>query len=318
MNIDETKPQISVIIPLYNKAPYIGKAIDSILTQTFQNFEIVIIGGKSSDGSEEIVQKYSDPRIRLIEETGVGVSAARNQGVNAAKSGTIAFLDADDEWMSNHLDTILKLKYEFPNAGVYATGYKIVEGDSETPCVYPTKKESRLLKSYFSERVDAGIRNQFIMTSAAAVDKHIFQKIGGFNTSLAYAEDIDIYERMSVVTKIAYSPEVSVKYNYDIPDNTRTHVVFRKPLTSERMDTLWNSIQNTDDDELKKDFLRYRDMNYATGGFVNALRGHRKESIVLLKKVRSVKYIHLIAGAMILNIFPRKIQVKLMQWHYRL
>lgn len=318
MTINETRPQISIIIPLYNKASYIGIAIESVLSQTFQDFEIIVVGGKSSDGSEEIVRKYTDSRIHLIKESGTGVSAARNQGVDVAKSETIAFLDADDEWNPKHLETILELKNDFPNAGLYAAGYKVVEGDSDTSRTYLPEKGPRLLKSYFSERVDAGIRNQFIMTSAAAVDKHIFQKIGGFNTSLAYAEDIDIYERMSVVTKIAYSPEVSVKYNYDIPGNTRTHVVFRKPLTSERMDTLWNSIQNTDDDELKKDFLRYRDMNYATGGFANALRGHRKESINLLKKVRSVKYIHLIAGAMILNILPRKIQVKLMQWHYRL
>ena len=318
MTINETRPQISVIIPLYNKASYIGRAIESVLSQTFQNFEIIVVGGKSSDGSEEIVQKYTDSRIHLIKESGTGVSAARNQGVDVAKSETVAFLDADDEWKQKHLETILELKNDFPNAGLYATGYKMVERDSDTSRTYLPEKGPRLLKSYFSERVDAGIRNQFIMTSAVAVDKHIFQSIGGFNTSLAYAEDIDIYERISVVTKIAYSPDISVKYNYDIPDNTRTHVVFRKPLTSERIDLLWGSIQDINDNELKKDFLRYREMNLATAGFINALRGHRKESLAILKKINKTQYPHLIAGSMILNALPRKIQIKLMQWHYRL
>lgn len=311
-------PQVSVIIPLYNKALYIKRTIDSILAQTFQNFEIIIVGGKSLDGSEDIVRKYTDSRIRLIDEVGKGVSAARNQGVDAAISDLVAFLDADDEWYPDHLETILSLKKEFQNAGLCVAAHDMVVDNGVTVRTYLPEKGPRLLKSYFSERVDAGIHNQFIMTSALAVEKQIFQRIGGFNINMAYGEDIDLYERMSIVTKIAYSPQVTVKYNYDIPDNTRTHVVFNKPLTTERIDALWDAIQDINDDELKKDFMKYREMNYATAGFVNALRGHRNESLNILKRVKGIKYIHLIAGAVILNSLPRKIQVKLMMWHYKL
>lgn len=311
-------PSISVIIPLYNKAPYIKRAIDSVLRQTIQDFEIIIVGGNSNDGGEEIVKKYTDSRIIFVKEEGRGVSTARNQAVRIARASIIAFLDADDEWELTHLEDILNLKKEYPYAGLYVTGHNLITDDANVPRIYNSKKGSRLLKSYFSERVTAGIRNQFIITSAIAVNKQIFMSIGGFNIHLSYGEDNDLYERMSVITKIAYSPEVSVRYYYDIPENTRTHVVFRKPLTSERMDLLWESIQNINNNELKKDFLKYRDMNNATGGFANALRGHRKESIVLLKKVRSLKYLHIIVGAMVLNLIPRKIQIKLMWRYYRL
>ena len=79
----DTIPKVSVIIPLYNKAPYIRRALDSVLAQTVQDFEIVVVGGKSNDGGEDIVREYTDTRIRFIEEKGKGVSAARNQGVDA-------------------------------------------------------------------------------------------------------------------------------------------------------------------------------------------------------------------------------------------
>ena len=239
---------ISVIIPLYNKAPYIKRALDSVLMQTVQNFEVIVVNDGSTDGGDKIVEGYGDARIHLINQENQGVSAARNHWVNEARAELVEFLDADDEWLPNFLETVLKLRDKYPDIGMYTTGYKLIEGNKETPCTYLSEKGTRLLESYYYNRLDAGVHNQFIMMSAVVVDKQTFQGIGGFNPLLSYAEDINLYERMAVVTKIAYTPEIAAKYNYDIPDNTRTHVVFRKPLTSERMETLWNTIQNTIDE----------------------------------------------------------------------
>ena len=122
MNIDDTKPQISVIIPLYNKAPYIGRAIDSVISQTIQDFELIVVNDGSTDGGENIVAEYSDSRIFLINQKNSGVSVARNNGVNVANSELISFLDADDEWLPTYLETILKLVNKYPSAGIYATG----------------------------------------------------------------------------------------------------------------------------------------------------------------------------------------------------
>ena len=307
---------VSVVIPLYNKAPYIKRAIDSVLNQTVQNFEIIIVGGRSTDGGEEIVQTYTDSRIKLVMEIGKGVSAARNQGVNCAESEVVAFLDADDEWCVDYLETILDLKIKFPDAGMFATGHNLIKNQRSHIHSYMPEKKERLFSSYFQERVTSGINYHLIMTSAVSVNKHIFQKINGFNTSLSYGEDVDLYERLSIVTKIAYSPKVCVKYNYDIPNNTRTHVSFRNPFTFEIIDKLQEDVKNTGDCVLNIQFNRYVKMVLISWSFQNALRGHRKESMSLLKKAKCTKYIHIQACTIILNMLPRKILSILMKWHY--
>ncbi|NIA10441.1 MAG: glycosyltransferase, partial [Nitrospiraceae bacterium] len=119
-------PKVSAVIPLYNKAPYIQRALRSVLAQIFQDFEIIVIDDGSTDDGAQIVKSIPDKRIRLIQQENAGVSAARNRGIKEAKGDLIAFLDADDAWKSEFLETILRLKKKFPEAGAYATAYEMV------------------------------------------------------------------------------------------------------------------------------------------------------------------------------------------------
>ena len=124
--------KFSVIIPLMNKGPYITRAIKSVQDQSCQDFEIIVIDGGSHDEGPRIVKEMDDPRIHFIVQTGKGVSSARNEAVQFAKCEFIAFLDADDEWMQKHLETIVRLIENFPGAGMFATAYKIQEKDGTT------------------------------------------------------------------------------------------------------------------------------------------------------------------------------------------
>ena len=91
----------SVVIPLYNKELSIINTIQSVLDQTFQNFEIVVVNDGSTDRSVEMVEQFNDPRIRIINKSNGGVSSARNRGIQEAKYELVAFLDADDFWEQN-------------------------------------------------------------------------------------------------------------------------------------------------------------------------------------------------------------------------
>ena len=117
--------KFSIVIPLYNKEKHVARAINSILNQTYQDFEIIIVDDGSTDFSYEEVKKINDPRIKIIRQKNLGVSSARNTGIKEAKNNYIGFLDADDKWKPDFLETIKKLIKDFPGAGAYATSYEI-------------------------------------------------------------------------------------------------------------------------------------------------------------------------------------------------
>jgi hypothetical protein len=94
---------VSIVIPLYNKAPYVRRALASILTQTWQDFEVIVVDDGSTDGGADIVARCADRRVRLICQPNAGPGAARNRGLREARYELVAFLDADDEWLPEYL-----------------------------------------------------------------------------------------------------------------------------------------------------------------------------------------------------------------------
>ena len=130
----------SVIIPLYNKAPYIEKALQSIVDQTFKDFEIIVVDDGSRDGSMEIAEQSllrSTFPYRLICQANSGVSVARNNGVAQSQGDYLCFLDADDWWAPTFLEEMFGLIDEFPNAGIYGTNYTIVNETKHKTRVAP-------------------------------------------------------------------------------------------------------------------------------------------------------------------------------------
>lgn len=216
-NINNDIPPISIIIPLYNKEQFIKRAIDSVLAQTVQTFEIIVIGGNSTDGSEETVRRYSDTRIKLINETGSGVANARNQGIAIARSDLIAFLDADDKWPPNYVESILNLKNMFPEVGIYATGGE-VSTESTTKPIHHISLPSDycgLIESYF---------HMFILekqapfpTSSVAIPKSILCEMNMFNPAHSYNEDNELFGKIALKYPVAIDTRVRVSYHIDDP-----------------------------------------------------------------------------------------------------
>ena len=205
---------ISVVIPLYNKEKQIAHTLQSVLRQTFQDFEIVIVNDGSTDHSVEEVKKVQDARIRLIHQQNAGVSAARNRGIREAKYDLIAFLDADDEWKPKYLETQYGLYQKYPECSVYACNYEFRNSEGKvTPTIIrklPFQGEDGVLRNYFEV---ASCSHPPLWTSAVMVKKKAIQVIGGFPVGIKSGEDLLTWARLAVKYGIAYTTSIGAIYN---------------------------------------------------------------------------------------------------------
>jgi len=117
--------RVTVVIPLYDKARYVGRCLKSVRRQTCRDFSTIVVDDGSTDGSAEAARPCLGPGDRLVHQANAGAAAARNTGLELAETELVAFLDADDEWLRESLDLVLKLHDRFPEAGAYGTAYQV-------------------------------------------------------------------------------------------------------------------------------------------------------------------------------------------------
>jgi len=220
--------KVSVVIPLYNKEPHIKRALHSVYNQTIQEFEVIVVNDGSTDKSAQVVKSFCDSRVKLIHQENAGVSVARNRGINESKSELIAFLDADDEWMPNYLETILRLRENYPHAGLYATSMKneyidnmLVKLEEESRNLVP--KEGLLL-NYFKIYKNG---HSLFGASSVTIPRKIFLETGGFQAGFWWGEDIDMWGRIALKYPIAYSSQVCAIYYQNVANSA---VERKKPV----------------------------------------------------------------------------------------
>lgn len=204
----------SVVIPLYNKEKYIKRTLDSVLNQTFTDFEIVIVDDGSKDKSCKIVESISDSRIRLIRQENGGPSKARNHGIKEAKGQFIAFLDADDEWLAEKLEKQYELHNKNPDLIWSCSAYTIVGGRRERITSY--KKEGVL-----SDAIDEIVDGLSIWTSTVVIKKYIFNNERFlFNESFMRSEDRELWYKIACIyPQIGYMKNILAQYNIDLDDS---------------------------------------------------------------------------------------------------
>lgn len=200
---------ISVIIPLYNKEKQIAKTLYTVLQQTFQKFEIIIINDGSTDSSVKEITQIKDLRIRLINQENAGVSVARNRGIKEARYDLIAFLDADDEWKPQYLEMQYKLYQKYSECNVYACGYEFKDTSGNVSNTIIRKlsfqEKDGILENYFEV---ASCSHPPLWTSAIMVKKQEIQRIGGFPIGVKSGEDLLTWAKLAVNNKIAYTTSV--------------------------------------------------------------------------------------------------------------
>lgn len=208
---------ISVVIPLYNKEKLIGKTLRSVLDQTYQDFEIVVVNDGSTDNSVAEVEKIADSRIRLIHQQNAGVSAARNKGITEAKGEFVAFLDADDEWGKSFLSTMVQLGVIYKNCDVLASSYVNHYQDGFVENITINKIRFNgvygVLDNYFEV---AACSHPPIWSSAILVRKSAFIEIGGFPIGIKSGEDLLTWAALALKFKIAYCLTPLAIYNINV------------------------------------------------------------------------------------------------------
>lgn len=229
-------PLFSVIIPLYNKAPYVRKTVESVLGQTLGDYELIIIDNGSSDGSSEIVAGFTDPRIRIVRlEENVGVSNARNKGVEMATAPYIAFLDADDWWEPTFLEEMSGLIERHPDTGIYGTGYYIVKNSKRR--LAPIGVDEGFVEGEINYcAVYAKTLCMPLTSISVAIPRAVFDESGGFKPHLKLGEDFDLWIRIALKHKAVLLNKPLSNYNQDVDITYRGTHHLRDP--KEHM--LWN------------------------------------------------------------------------------
>ena len=214
--------KFSVIIPLYNKAPYIRKALESVFAQTYTDFELIIVDDGSTDDSAAIAEEclhtshLSPLAFRLITQENSGVSAARNNGVAASKGEYVAFLDADDWWEPTFLEKMAQLIEDYPEAGLYASNYMYYKPGKTRVAV------KNIQTGYFNYPKEYYEKFAMPITSITAViPRKIYNEMGGFPTNIHLGEDFLLWAKIAIQYPVVFLNIPLAWYNNDIPATLR-------------------------------------------------------------------------------------------------
>lgn len=209
----------SIIIPLYNKEKYIYNTIQSVLGQTYEDFEIIVVNDSSTDNSLLALQGIRDVRLQIYTKPNEGVSAARNYGIKKAKHDYIAFLDADDLWESNYLATVASVIKKYPDCGMIHSAYKRFVKDINNIVNYRDalticSDKAFVVKDYFYASYQ--YKTVLGQTSATCVKKQILDLFDNpFPKNIQCGEDADLWLRVACITKVVYINEHNMLYRVE-------------------------------------------------------------------------------------------------------
>ena len=197
----------SVVVPLWNKRHTIEATIASALAQTWRDFELIVIDDGSTDGGMALLDRFDDSRIRRLTQSNAGPGCARNAGLRAARNDWIAFLDADDIWLPDHLAELARVRARYPDSGLIAASFARI-----------SEPRARLATASGQDRIEvidyldlAGRSESLFTTSSAAIPRDTYRLLGGF-TDAPVGQDIEYWVRIALHRPIAVSSRVTTYY----------------------------------------------------------------------------------------------------------
>ncbi len=251
--MNKEKPKITVLLSVFNDERYIGKAIKSILKQTFTDFELLIIDDCSTDKTRDIILGYKDPRIRLIKtEKNIGITRSLNKGLKMAKGKYIARLDSDDISCPKRLEKQLSFLENNKSYAMVGSCTEVIDEGGEH-IEYWNQEESAELIFYTLSYRDC------LTSSSVMFDKKIVDSLGGYDESCDRAEDFELWYRISRKYRIYTIPEYLVKYR----ERKDSHSL----INVSEVDSRHRKIV-TDRSKINKKLLDYLMDSYRRGSFL--------------------------------------------------
>jgi glycosyltransferase involved in cell wall biosynthesis len=213
-------PKVSVIIPLYNGKKYILETLNSVLNQTFKDFEVIVIDDGSKDNSKEVLEKYLD-RIRYIyQENSGSPAAAKNRGIKESKGEFLAFMDQDDLWQADKLAKQVKILEKDQKIGLVATNTLVFDSQTKEIKGKAWAKVSKMSAEQTRKRL---LQGNFIVTSSAVMVRKETIEGKGFDENMRLADDYELWFRIAKKWQLEFIEEPLTKWRHNVSSLSHSH-----------------------------------------------------------------------------------------------
>ncbi len=270
--------KVSVVIPVYDGGRFIRDAVNSVLNQTFKDYEIIVVDDGSVDDTKEVLSSYGN-RIKYIYQSNRGVSAARNRGIRASKGEYIAFLDQDDLWLPRKLELQVKYLGEHPTVGlVFSDTQSVAVG--KLPAFdrrFVNKRAFQISRPHRGKVFRDLFVQNFVPTLTVVVRKICFDKVGLFDPSVDSAEDYDMWLRIARFFSLDYIDQPLATYRmhaqsliHNVEKHLESMILTRKKMIGLEPSLLIQLSHQT----MTKVYYRF----YVYLGMVHMLKGDGRKS----------------------------------------
>lgn len=220
--------KISVVIPLYNKENSIIATLNSVVNQSYRDFEIIIVNDGSTDSSIKLIRdNFNDDRIAVYDQVNGGVSSARNNGISKSIGEWIIFLDADDLFEADCFEVLLNLSYDFPEADMVVGNFLVKNAQKKISKVYSKRSVRGIVSNPFKS---IWYSNFLPRTGNFLIKKEVLEETGLFREDCSVYEDLELILDLISKSKLAYTPEIVMSYVRDHSDLSVNIRPFNKTL----------------------------------------------------------------------------------------
>lgn len=202
----KTEPLVSILMPTYNRASYLNEAIDSVLDQTYRNFELLVVDDGSTDNTREVVDSYlSDSRVRYLYKENGGQSSGRNFGFSHSRGEYICFLDSDNKWLPKKLDICISAALENPDFDIIYGENIAIDSDGNELHKIRMRRHSGCITAEL-------LKDNFVTINTATLKRGCYDTMGGLDENFLRAPDYEFWLRLSTKYRFLHIPEYMAQY----------------------------------------------------------------------------------------------------------